>query len=179
MMSPHAHGRARETADGQSIPPGYSLDMARRMARESLARILLAGKPEPQRPASIASARPPVQTEDASDSPPGVMAMPKLAGRRLGVQVVLATAYHFQVLPADLCGPSRKPGICFKRQVGMYISRSSGLSLERVGGFFGGRDHTTARHAFLKIGALRKTSPLVGEHIAAIVALLSPDGGGA
>jgi chromosomal replication initiator protein len=38
------------------------------------------------------------------------------------------------------------------RQVGMYLARRlTGLSLEQIGAYFGGRDHSTVLHACRKV----------------------------
>jgi len=59
----------------------------------------------------------------------------------------LVTA-HFGVRAADLQGKRRSRSIAFPRQVCMYLARElTSLSLEEIGGYFGGRDHTTVLHA--------------------------------
>jgi Bacterial dnaA protein helix-turn-helix len=56
----------------------------------------------------------------------------------------------------DLEGPSRFPAVVRARQVAMYLARQlSAKSFTDIGRFFGGRDHTTALHAYNKIKRLR------------------------
>ncbi len=64
-----------------------------------------------------------------------------------------AVAEHFDVRIADLCGRSRQRQIAFPRQVAMYLCKTliPSLSLNEVGGAFGGKDHTTVLYACQKL----------------------------
>ncbi len=54
----------------------------------------------------------------------------------------------YNVRLADLQGKRRNRSLAFPRQICMYLARElTSLSLEEVGGHFGGRDHTTVLHA--------------------------------
>ena len=65
----------------------------------------------------------------------------------------MALAYALTL--EQLKGRSRTRSITFPRQVAMYLSRVlTKHSLEEIGKFFGGRDHSTAKHAFDKIRRL-------------------------
>jgi chromosomal replication initiator protein len=56
-----------------------------------------------------------------------------------------------------LQGRRRSRSIALPRQVGMYLARQfTGHSLEEIGGYFGGRDHTTVLHANRLITRRRK-----------------------
>ncbi len=65
-----------------------------------------------------------------------------------------AVAEHFDVRIADLRGPSRQRQIAFPRQLAMYLCKQliPSLSLNEIGGAFGGRDHTTVIYACQRIG---------------------------
>ncbi len=53
-----------------------------------------------------------------------------------------------QVKESDIVGKSRKMEIAEARQISMYLCRDiMGTSLNNIGMFFGGRDHTTVMHA--------------------------------
>lgn len=66
----------------------------------------------------------------------------------------------FAVRLSDLQGRRRSRSIAFPRQVCMYLARQlTQHSLEEIGGFFGGRDHTTVLHAN-KLVARRRESDL-------------------
>ncbi len=61
---------------------------------------------------------------------------------------------HFNVKATDLQSRRRTNAIAHPRQVGMYLARRiTRHSLEEIGGFFGGRDHTTVLHAVRKVEA--------------------------
>jgi chromosomal replication initiator protein len=62
---------------------------------------------------------------------------------------------HFGVKLSELQSKKRTNAIAFPRQIAMYLARQiTRHSLEEIGGFFGGRDHSTVIYAVDKIGAL-------------------------
>lgn len=64
-------------------------------------------------------------------------------------------ATHFHVKTADLQGKRRSKSIVKPRQLCMYLARTlTQMSLEEVGGHFGGRDHTTVLYAENKMREL-------------------------
>ncbi|MFT7485023.1 MAG: chromosomal replication initiator protein [Candidatus Paceibacteria bacterium] len=68
------------------------------------------------------------------------------------IEVVTA---HFGVKLSDLQSKKRTNQIAFPRQVAMYLARQiTRHSLEEIGGFFGGRDHSTVLHAVRKLTSL-------------------------
>ncbi|GAB4519973.1 MAG: chromosomal replication initiator protein DnaA [Phycisphaerales bacterium] len=72
-------------------------------------------------------------------------------------EIVEVVTDHFGVKVTDLQGKRRQKSIALPRQVCMYLARrSTRFSLEEIGGFFGGRDHTTVMHAVRTIGARRR-----------------------
>ena len=67
---------------------------------------------------------------------------------------------YFSVRVADLQSKKRHKSIAFPRQVCMHLARSmTNHSLEEIGGYFGGRDHTTVMYADSKIREQAKTNP--------------------
>lgn len=67
-------------------------------------------------------------------------------------QVLVAVAEYYTVALEDLTGSSRKKELVAPRQVAMYIMREEmGASYPTIGQELGGRDHTTAMHAYNKI----------------------------
>jgi chromosomal replication initiator protein len=73
---------------------------------------------------------------------------------------------HFNVKPADLQSRRRTNAVAYPRQVGMYIARRiTRMSLEEIGGFFGGRDHSTVLYAIQKIENLVREDAGLGEQI--------------
>jgi len=62
---------------------------------------------------------------------------------------------HFGVRLSDLQSKKRTNQIAYPRQVAMYLARKiTRHSLEEIGGFFGGRDHSTVLHAVRKVDKL-------------------------
>jgi chromosomal replication initiator protein len=59
---------------------------------------------------------------------------------------------YFQVDPRQMQSRGRSRQALLPRQVGMYLARQlTELSLQQIGAFFGGRDHTTVLHACRKV----------------------------
>lgn len=64
---------------------------------------------------------------------------------------------EFRVSLADLQSKKRLKSLVFPRQIAMYLCRDlTNHSLQEIGGYFGGRDHTTVLHAEEKIKKLYK-----------------------
>ncbi|MCG3138632.1 MAG: Chromosomal replication initiator protein DnaA [Phycisphaerae bacterium] len=78
--------------------------------------------------------------------------------RPIAISLILdVVAEHFNVKKSDIQGKRRHKSIAFPRQVAMYLTREvTSHSLEEIGSFFGGRDHTTVLHANRLIGRLRQ-----------------------
>jgi len=77
--------------------------------------------------------------------------------------IMLAVTEHFGVKLADLQSRKRTNAIAYPRQIGMYLARRiTQMSLEEIGGYLGGRDHSTVLHAVRKITKLAKEDPACG-----------------
>jgi chromosomal replication initiator protein len=64
---------------------------------------------------------------------------------------------YFQVEPKLLLSERRSRDVLLSRQVSMYLARQlTSLSLQKIGSFFGSRDHKTVQHACKKIEAAMK-----------------------
>lgn len=76
----------------------------------------------------------------------------------IGIEEILNTVTkHFGVQLSHLHSKRKFKSITLPRQVAMYLARKlTNLSLEEIGGYMGGRDHTTVMHADEKIRKLRK-----------------------
>ena len=74
-------------------------------------------------------------------------------------RIVEVVAGHFAVKPSDLKSAKRTKSISFPRQVVMHMARRvTTLSLEEIGDYFGGRDHTTVLYAVQKVDGLLAAS---------------------
>ena len=66
------------------------------------------------------------------------------------IQRQVGEFYH--LTPQDLKGAKRDRTIVLARQTAMYLCRElTNFSFPEIGGFFGGKDHTTVLHAYNKI----------------------------
>jgi len=64
---------------------------------------------------------------------------------------------RYGVRLADLQSKKRSRSIAFPRQICMYLARNlTRHSLEEIGGYFGGRDHTTVLHANRAVERMRQ-----------------------
>ena len=74
--------------------------------------------------------------------------------------VLRAVSEHFSVRIADLQSKRRTKSIVYPRQVCMHVARLlTNLSLGEIGGYFGGRDHSTVIYADNKIRNDAETNP--------------------
>jgi len=76
----------------------------------------------------------------------------------IGIEEILnIVTKHFGVQLSQLHSKRKLKSITLPRQVAMHLARKlTNLSLEEIGGFMGGRDHTTVMHADEKIRKLKK-----------------------
>ena len=90
-----------------------------------------------------------------------------LPGAGVTIQAIVeAVMAHFDVTLAALQSKRRQRSIAEPRQVCMYFAREyTRFSLEEIGGYFGGRDHTTVLHAVRAIAKRRETN----KHLAAAI----------
>ena len=67
---------------------------------------------------------------------------------------------HVHLKVADLLSKKRSKSVALPRQMCMYLARMlTPLSLEEIGGQFGGRDHTTVLYAESKIRDMKEKNP--------------------
>ncbi len=73
-------------------------------------------------------------------------------------QLILIVSEYFDITIEDILGKSREKKLAFPRQIIMYLMREEmKTSYPAIGDELGGRDHTTAMHAYGKISDLVKT----------------------
>jgi chromosomal replication initiator protein len=95
-------------------------------------------------------------------------------------QIIDVVIKFYNVRLADLQSKKRHKSIALPRQVCMYIARSrTRYSLEEIGGYFGGRDHTTVMHAIRTITDQRNANPQFAMQLERIEAALAAGAGGA
>ena len=88
---------------------------------------------------------------------------PTTSSREITIEDILnAVIGRYDIRLADLQSKKRSRSIAFPRQVCMYLARQlTRHSLEEIGGYFGGRDHTTVMHANKTIDKLRQSDPQI------------------
>ncbi len=75
-------------------------------------------------------------------------------------RIVEVVTDYYGIRVTELQSKRRHKSVTEPRQVCMYLARQrTGLSLEEIGTFFGGRDHTTVMHSVQKIDSLVHTDP--------------------
>lgn len=76
----------------------------------------------------------------------------------LGIEEILrAVTRHFNIQISQILSRRKFKSITLPRQIAMHLARKfTNLSLKEIGGYLGGRDHTTVMHANEKIKKLKK-----------------------
>jgi chromosomal replication initiator protein len=74
------------------------------------------------------------------------------ANQRTIERIAQQVSRYFRIQPRHLQSRRRYQNVLLPRQIGMYLARQlTDLSLEEIGSYFGGRDHSTVLHACRKI----------------------------
>ena len=103
-----------------------------------------------------------------------------VAGSAPTIQMILEViSAYYDVRLTELLSKRRSKSIAHPRQVGMWLARKyTRYSLEEIGGYFGGRDHTTVMHAIKQIELKRQIDPAVDREVTRIEELLTNDEAG-
>jgi len=89
-------------------------------------------------------------------------------------RILVVVTEKYKVSEEELKRKGRKKGIAHPRQVAMYLMRSElNMPFSAIGEFFGGRDHTTALHAFEKISKSLETNLRLKAELSEIKNILS------
>ncbi len=81
-------------------------------------------------------------------------------------QIITTVSGYFDVTPADMLGKCREKRLAFPRQIIMYLMREEmRSSYPSIGHELGGRDHTTAMHAYSKIESEVESDPKLRQDI--------------
>jgi|GEM_PF-3966509 len=91
-------------------------------------------------------------------------------------EIAQRTAQLWGIRIGELRGPRRFRAAVTARQVAMYVSRSIfGYSLEQIGRYFGGRDHTTVAHACNRVAQDLGTDPQLQAAVTYLCQLLGAE----
>jgi len=75
-------------------------------------------------------------------------------------EIARAAAKYFGLKLADLKSPSRRQAVVAARGVAIYLARlQTQCTLDEIGKYFGGRDHTTILHGHRRTEKLMKRDP--------------------
>jgi chromosomal replication initiator protein len=92
------------------------------------------------------------------------------SGKKKGIQlqnIIEAISQYYNIEIKELINKGRKKEIAHARQIAMYLMRVElNASYPGIGAQFGGRDHTTALHAYEKINKEMETDEKVREDVA-------------
>ena len=96
--------------------------------------------------------------------------------RQVSIQTIIETVTDFySVRLSDLQSKRRTRSVTIPRQICMFLARQNTRhSLEEIGGYFGGRDHTTVMHAVRMTEERRRNDPNFASEILALEERLPP-----
>ena len=81
-------------------------------------------------------------------------------------EILEITAKQLNVKISELKSKKRHKSIVIPRQIGMYLAKKlTNYSLQEIGTFFGGRDHTTVLHAIERIKDLKSSSAQIADEL--------------
>lgn len=85
-------------------------------------------------------------------------------------RIINVVAKHYNIRLADIQSRKRTKSVSLPRQICMYLARRlTRHSLEEIGGYFGGRDHSTVLHAFRTVEQLQQNDPIFHATIEQII----------
>jgi chromosomal replication initiator protein len=94
------------------------------------------------------------------------------SGKKKGVQfqnIIDAVSQLFNITIKDLINKGRKKEVSYARQLAMYLMRTElNASYPAIGNQFGGRDHTTAMHAYEKVNKEMEINEKLKEDLASV-----------
>ncbi|HRY82534.1 MAG TPA: chromosomal replication initiator protein DnaA [Candidatus Moranbacteria bacterium] len=98
------------------------------------------------------------------------------SGKKKGIthkHIIKVVSDFYEIDPSDLIAKNRKQEVVKPRQIAMFLMRSElSYSYPGIGDKLGGRDHTTAIHAYEKISEALKIDEKLTEELATIKDLL-------
>jgi chromosomal replication initiator protein len=84
-------------------------------------------------------------------------------------QIIDAVTRYYDIKLSDLMSKRRHKSVALPRQVCMWLARKhTRFSLEEIGGYFGGRDHTTVMHAVRTVGSRSQSDPALSNDVTRI-----------
>jgi chromosomal replication initiator protein len=89
---------------------------------------------------------------------------------QLTIQDIVETVTsYYAVRLSDLLSKRRHKSIALPRQVCMWLARRhTRYSLQEIGGYFGGRDHTTVMHAVTAVNDKRRKDRTIDQDVLSV-----------
>jgi chromosomal replication initiator protein len=101
------------------------------------------------------------------------------AGRPQIRDIAAATARHFSLKLGDLRGAARRRPVVAARDVAMFLTRQlTKETLQGIGQYFGGRDHSTVLHGCRKAEQLLQSDPAIRQAVDQLCRRLQPQSAG-
>jgi chromosomal replication initiator protein len=101
-------------------------------------------------------------SRNARTMPPSIRSIARLSARYFGLK------------PGELTSSTRRRAVVQARNVAIYLARQvSGNSLEQLGAYFGGRDHTTILHGYRTIESRCRTDPTIRQALSELRRMLA------
>jgi len=99
--------------------------------------------------------------------------------KHVSIQDILdAITSFYDIRLTDLLSKRRHKSVTVPRQLGMWLARRhTRFSLEEIGGYFGGRDHTTVMHAIKSIDSKKDADDRFHRDVGRIEGQLSDTNG--
>jgi chromosomal replication initiator protein len=80
--------------------------------------------------------------------------------------IAATVAKHFRLKLSELRSPSRRRAVVAARSIAIHLARKiTHASLDQIGRYFGGRDHTTMMHSCRKIDEMLRNDPAFRKEI--------------
>ncbi len=96
------------------------------------------------------------------------------AGQPTIQQIIEAVTRYYDIKLSDLMSKRRHKSVALPRQICMWLARKhTRFSLEEIGGYFGGRDHTTVMHAVRTVGSKTQADEALNSDVVRIEQMLA------
>ena len=108
-------------------------------------------------------------TLDLAKQAVGDNTMPSAAKLPTIQDIVDTVTGYYSLRLSDLLSKRRHKSIALPRQICMWLARRhTRYSLQEIGGYFGGRDHTTVMHAVSAVKIKREKDPSIDHDVSAL-----------
>lgn len=140
--------------------PSVSAAGAEAINRSATKRMPVVHSPPPEIAVGVPTSPPPEEKPVEPVAPQPAEKSREEETNLLMRAIQACVAAEFNTTIEDLVGTARPDSVVLPRHIAMWIGyRVIGLSFQEVGKRFGGRDHTTVRHAVEKIDHMKRTGP--------------------